>query len=58
MEELISLERLRVIKESTVRQLLEIEHFRQIGAINSTEAAAYRKIIIAVFQIQHSSICA
>lgn len=58
MEELISLERMRVIKESTVRQLLEIEDFRQAGAINSTDAEAYKKIIIAVFQIQHSSVCA
>ena len=58
MKECFPHEKIKVIAESTKKQLWEIEHFKQSGEMTQQEAEEYTKIILDVLFLQREGFCA
>lgn len=58
MLEPIHHDKIRIIKESTEKQLLEIAELKKSGAINEDEAETFQEIIIDVLEMQKATFCA
>lgn len=58
MQNFVSQEKIRIIQESTEKQLLELEILKKTGAMDAIEADKYKKIIIEVFIMQKETLCA
>lgn len=58
MKECFPHEKIKVIAESTKKQLREIEFLKRSGEISHQEAEEYQQIIIEVLELQKDAFCA